>query len=153
MPDYRYHITANWTGGRQGNVLAGCAPETIPFSAPPEFMGEAGMWTPEHFFTAAIASCFVTTFKAIAEFSKFDFSLLHVEVEAVLEKEPGGYSFTKVVVKPSLEIGAEADQGRALRLLDKAERACLISRSIKGHVELRPEVLVRAMQVVRAAAE
>ncbi|HVP55545.1 MAG TPA: OsmC family protein [Candidatus Eisenbacteria bacterium] len=153
MSDHRYYTTADWTEGRKGDVSAEGVPQTIRFSAPPEFMGEAGTWTPEHIFAAALASCFVTTFKAIAEFSKFDFFSLHVEVEAILEKEPGGYSFTRALVKPSLEIGAGADQERALRLMEKAERACLISRSVKSQIELQPALVVRAIQAVGAAAE
>ncbi len=122
------------------------------FSAPPEFQGEAGTWTPEHFFAAAMASCFVTTFKAIAEFSKFDFLSLQVEVEAILEKEPGGYSITKVVIQPLLHIAEPSEKERALRLLEKAERACLISRSVKSQIELEPEVLVTTAETVGATA-
>lgn len=146
MPDYRYSTTAVWTQGRKGAVSAEGIAEPMQFSAPPEFMGEAGTWTPEHFFAAAIASCFVTTFKAVAEFSKFEFLSLQVEVEAILEKEQGGFSFTKVVVQPLLEIAAGSDQERAVRLLEKAERACLISRSVKSQIELQPKVLVRAAE-------
>ena len=143
---YQYYTTAEWTQGRQGIVAADDVPVQINFAAPPEFMGESGAWTPEHFFAAAIASCFVTTFKAIAEFSKFAFLSLQVEVEGVLEKEQGGYSFTKVVVQPILEIDRASEQERAIRLLEKAEHACLISRSIKSRIELQPEVVVRTVE-------
>ena len=146
MPEYRYYTNAVWTEGRQGTVSAEGADEPIRFSAPPEFMGEAGIWTPEHFFAAAIASCFVTTFKAIAEFSKFEFLSLDVDVKAILQKELGGYSFTRVVIQPLLQIAESSDQERALRLLEKAERACLISRSIKSQIEFEPEVLVASAQ-------
>jgi len=84
----------------------------------------------------------VTTFKAIAEFSKFEFLALQVEVEAILEKEQGGYRFATIIVRPVLEISAAGNQERALRLLEKAERACLISRSLNSAMELRPEIRV-----------
>jgi peroxiredoxin-like protein len=152
MPDYRYYTNAVWTQGRQGTVSAEGIAEPIRFSAPPEFMGEAGTWTPEHFFAAAIASCFVTTFKAIAEFSKFEFLSLDVDVKAILQKELGGYSFTRVVIQPLLQITESSEKERALRLLEKAERACLISRSIKSQIELKPEILVASAQPVGATA-
>jgi peroxiredoxin-like protein len=151
MPDYRYYTSATWSEGRTGTVSAEGIAVPVRFSAPPEFMGEAGTWTPEHFFAAAIASCFVTTFKAIAEFSKFEFLSLQVEVEAILEKEQGGFSFTKVVLQPLLEIAGASDQERAIRLLEKAERACLISRSVKSQIELQPEVVVRTVEQPVAA--
>lgn len=109
------------------------------------------MWTPEHFLAAAIASCFVTTFKAIAEFSKFEFVSLKAEVEAVLEKEQGGYRVTRITVRPVLEIATAADQERAIRLLEKAEGACLISRSLNSAMELHPEVLVVSAERVETA--
>ncbi len=151
MPDNRYHTSAVWTEGREGSVSAEGIAEPVRFSAPPEFMGKAGVWTPEHFFAAAMASCFVTTFKAISEFSKFEFLSLEVDLDAILEKEQGGYSFTKVIIRPRLQIADASGQERGLRLLEKAERACLVSRSVKSQIELRPEVLVRAVESTEAA--
>lgn len=146
MPDYRYEASAHWTGGRRGTVAGQGAGGTIEFAAPPEFQGEAGKWTPEHFFTAAIASCMVTTFRAIAEISKFDFEALDVSVEGVLEKAEGGLRFTRVVVKPVLTTRREDDRERGLRVLDKAERACLISRSINAQISLQPTVTTAMIQ-------
>ncbi len=151
MPDYRYYTNGTWTGGRNGTVSAEGVAQTMRFTAPPEFMGEAGTWTPEHLLAASVASCFVTTFNAIAEHSKFEFLSLKVEIEAILAKEQGGYSITRIVVQPVLEIAETTDQERAIRLLEKAERACLISRSLKSQIELRLEVMVRASEVVEAA--
>lgn len=152
MPDYRYYSTATWTEGRKGIVNAEGIAAPVYFSAPPEFQGEAGSWTPEHLFAAALGSCFVTTFKAISEYSKFDYQSLQVEVEAILEKEQGGFSFTKVIVQPILTITAEADRERATRLLEKAEKACLISRSVKSQIELQPEIMVSNLEAATSPA-
>ncbi len=142
MADYTYEANAHWTGGRRGTVTGQGADGPVEFSAPPEFQGDSGKWTPEHFFAAAIASCMVTTFRAIAEISRFEFAGLDVSVEAVLEKAEGGFRFTRVTVKPVLTVHSEDDRGRGLRLLDKAERACLISRSINAQITLQPTVMV-----------
>jgi len=68
---YSYESSARWTAGRNGVVKGHQIEPAITFSSPPEFQGEAGVWTPEHFFTAAVATCFIATFQAIASFSKF----------------------------------------------------------------------------------
>jgi peroxiredoxin-like protein len=148
MTDHHYYAHASWTEGRKGTVAAQGIAQSLSFSAPPEFMGESGLWTPEHFLAAALASCFVTTFKAIAEFSKFEFLALKAEVEAVLEKEQAGYRFSRIILRPVLEIAAAAERDRALRLLEKAEHGCLISRSLNGAMELHPEVLVQPAEHV-----
>jgi peroxiredoxin-like protein len=133
--------SARWTSGRNGVATGHAVEPPIKFSAPPEFQGEAGIWTPEHFFTSAVATCFVTTFQAIATFSKFSAAALEVSVEGKVEKGEGGYRFTRVTVRPVLTIQNEADRERAMRLLEKAEKACLVSRSLNSEIVLEPKVL------------
>lgn len=137
-----YTVTAIRTGSRTGEAVG--APDLPPlaFSAPPEFKGRSGIWTPEHFFTASIAACFQTTFEAIAEFSKFSFDGLRTEVEGTLEKTDTGYRFTRVRIRARLTLAPGADRERGLRLLEKAERACLISKSISSEITLEPEIAV-----------
>lgn len=139
---YRFHARAEWTSDRRGKVKGDLAAPELEFAAPPEFHGVAGLWSPEHFFVAAVVSCFITTFRAIAEFSKFNFDGLAVAGEGVLEKGEGGYRFTRVLLQPVLTIEREEDRERAQRLLEKAEKSCLVSRSIQSEVVLQPTVEV-----------
>lgn len=141
--EYRYNVNASWVVARRGIATGEGIPQAIEFSAPPEFKGEPELWTPEHFFTAAIATCFVSTFRAIAEYSKFeDMVALEVGVETVLRKEEGGFRFAEVTVKPVLTIASPEDEERGLKLMEKAEKACLISRSINAIRKLEPKVFV-----------
>jgi organic hydroperoxide reductase OsmC/OhrA len=55
---------------------------------------------------------------------------LEVPVEGTIEKQEGGFRFTKIVLRPLLTIVHGEDRERAGRLLEKAERVCLVSRSI-----------------------
>lgn len=135
-----YVAKAIRTSIRAGNVSGEPDVPVLQFSAPPEFKGKAETWTPEHLFTGAIATCFITTFEAIAEFSKFVFSDIEVSAEGVLEKTEAGYRFTRVFVRPVLSIRDGAERDRAIRLLEKAERACLISKSISSEIVLQPSV-------------
>lgn len=147
---YNFVSSARWTGGRQGVVAGHEVQPSIRFSAPPEFQGEAGVWTPEHFFTSAVATCFITTFQAIATFSKFEAQGLEVSVSGEVEKAEGGLRFTRVTVRPVLTINGETDRERGLRLLEKAEKACLVSRSLQSQMVLEPQVvLARAPQPVQ----
>jgi organic hydroperoxide reductase OsmC/OhrA len=109
MSQYKYTTSARWTGARRGEVTPDSGAAQIQFSAPPEFQGDAGKWTPEHFFMAAVTSCFVTTFRAIAEFSKYDYNGLEVSAEGLLEKADGGFQFTKVIVRPTLTVNHATD--------------------------------------------
>jgi peroxiredoxin-like protein len=146
---YFYHAKAQWHMHERGSVEAEHAvPRSIHFSAPPEFGGEAGMWTPEHFLMAAIASCYVATFRAVANTSRLEYRGLEVAVDGLLEKQEGGFRFTKVILRPSVILNREEDRERAVRMVEKAERACLVSRSLSSTVVLEPKILVEATAAV-----
>ena len=100
------------------------------------------VWTPEHFFSSAVATCFITTFQAIAAYSKFEAHALEVSVEGQVEKTEGGFRFTRVTIRPLLAINGESDRERGLRLLEKAEKACLVSRSLQSQIILEPQVVL-----------
>jgi organic hydroperoxide reductase OsmC/OhrA len=139
---YIYRATATSTALRSGTVAAEEIQPAIAFSAPPEFQGEPGRWTPEHFLTAAVAGCVVSTFSGMAHYSKFEFLALEVETEGVLGKDEEGWRFTQVIVRPKLKIAQSKDLERAKRLLEKAERTCLVARSLACPTTLEPEITV-----------
>ena len=139
---YVYRASAYSTTVRSGLASAEEIQPPISFSAPPEFQGEPGCWTPEHFFLASVAGCFVSTFSGIANFSKFDFLSLELEAEGTIEKEEGGWRFTRVKLRPRIKIALEKDRERANRLLEKAEKTCLVVRSLTSRIVMEPEVLV-----------
>ena len=120
-----------------------CSPELntpstngcIEVATPPEFpKGIPGIWSPEHLFTASVNSCFMTTFLAIAENS------------GKLEESEGKYMMTEVNLKPQVTLHDESQRERALRVLDKAEAACLITNSIKSKVTMEPLITVSLYQ-------
>lgn len=84
----------------------------------------------------------MTTFLAIAEFSKLAFENLEVEAVGKLDKEDGKFVVSEIVLKPELLIAKDTDADKAERIMEKAEAACLISRSIKTKIILEPKVIV-----------
>jgi organic hydroperoxide reductase OsmC/OhrA len=140
---YNYHASAQFhQHDRSFVALEQGVPRLIHFSAPPEFGGEPGVWTPEHFLLAAVASCFIETFKAVARASKLDFQGIEVGVDGLLEKEAGGLRFTKITIRPALIIYDDAAQELTLRVLSKSERNCLVVRSLSSTIVLESKILV-----------
>ena len=137
---YSYSTEVAWTGGRSGDLSAPDLPD-MEVDAPPEFKGHEGIWTPEHLFVAAVNSCFMTTFLAIAENSKLEFVSFSADAKGKLERLEGqGFIMTEVVLCPKLLVSHARDIERAGRILEKAEKNCLISNSIKTETKLEPEV-------------
>jgi peroxiredoxin-like protein len=127
---HRFRVVAWWASGRSGIAKSGSAPNAIHFTAPPEFGGLEGRWTPEELLMTALASCFTTTFHAIAERSKFEYTDLAVEAEGTVLKTDTGYCFSEIVVRPRLTIRVEEQRERAISLLQKAKALCLVSRAL-----------------------
>jgi organic hydroperoxide reductase OsmC/OhrA len=128
--EQQYRVVAWWTSGRTGIAKSDSAPNAIHFTAPPKFGGIEGRWTPEDLLMTALASCFTTTFHAIAKYSKFEYTDLAVEAEGTVVKTDNGYVFSEIVIRPSLTIPDEEYRGRALGLLQKAKTLCLVSRAL-----------------------
>ena len=116
----------------------------IEVATPPEFpKGIAGIWSPEHLFTAAVSSCLMTTFLAIAESSKLDFIDFKCRSKGKLEQVDGKFIMSEVILEPIVTICDEKDRERAERVLQKSEAACLISNSIKSKIVMISTITVR----------
>jgi organic hydroperoxide reductase OsmC/OhrA len=144
--DYRVEITS--TGVKRGRLAAAAdgLPE-LEVASPPEFGGPDGVWSPEHLFVASLAACLMTTFRAIAELSGV--VVLEYGDRAsgrLIRAEDLLYRIDRVTLRPEIVI-ADPDQiDRARRLLDKAERACLISRSVDCQIELEGSITADSRQ-------
>jgi len=146
---YAYHASAQFHRQDRSFVeLEHGAPRIVHFSAPPEFGGEPGVWTPEHFFLAAVSSCFIATFQAIARNSKLEFQGIEVSVDGIVEKDGGSLRFTKITLQPVLILYRDEDRELGLRLLEKSERLCLVTRSLSSTIVLERKVLVEAPAAV-----
>ena len=139
---HEYRVNVLHSHGRSGVIQAEGITPSLSFSSPPEFAGEAGRWTPEHFLVAAVASCFVSTFSAIAEKSRVPFVSFHLDAEGVLGIENGLLRFTEIKLRPLVTILKPEDREQVVRLLEKAERSCLIARSVDCDVSLSPAVKI-----------
>lgn len=144
MESADYHIELKATGGKTGKVgsLAdGVA--TLEVASPPEFGGPGEVWSPEHMFVASVSSCLMTTFHSIAAMSGVE--IVHYEDEATgrLERgENGLYRFETITLRPRVVISDERKLDRAQRLIEKAEKVCLIGRSVSSKIVLEPMVTV-----------
>lgn len=138
---HTYDVNLLWENGRIGELESSVLNDKIKVATPPEFQGGVeGVWSPEHFFVAAVNSCLMTTFLAIAGNSKLEFESFECKAEGILDKEEGKFRITEISLSPVLEIRHEKDLERAERIIEKAEAACLISNSITSRVNLQPKV-------------
>lgn len=143
--EHTYDVTVEWKRDRKGILSSSVLPTSFEVATPPEFpKGMPDIWSPEHLLVAAVNSCLMTTFLAIAENSKLSFSHFGCSAYGKLETVEGKLMISGVVLKPVVTIPSEADRERTLRILQKAEANCLISNSIKSKTEMTAEIRVEA---------
>jgi peroxiredoxin-like protein len=137
---HTYRTSVRWDGERRGTLSSPGLPAQA-VATPPEFPGgHPGIWSPEHLFVAAAEACLMTTFLAIAENSKLAFVSYGSEAEGTVEKTDQGYMVTKIAIRARVTIKDEAARDRAKRIVEKAELACLVSKSMKTPIALEVEV-------------
>lgn len=138
---HRYAVTA--AAGADGNVDLTSPGVTRIDSAPPaEFGGPGDLWSPETLLVAAVADCFVLTFKAIARGSKLDWVSLSCDVEGTLDRVDNVTQFNEFRLRALLNVASGVDEQKATRLLQKSEHACLITNSLKSETHLEVEVRI-----------
>ena len=110
---------------------------------PPEFPnGIPGYWSPETFFLAALAGCYVNTFQSFCD--RFKLNPVSVECEAggTVALVDGKFAFTGVVLNPIITVSSYEDEAKAVTVMEKAHKYCLISNSVKCPVTVSENIMV-----------
>ena len=117
-------------------------------SAPPkDFGGPGDAWSPEHLLLASVETCFMFTFRAVAEASKFEFLLLELSGSGTVDRKDGATRFTDIVLRSRLTLPKGADTRSAQNeMLEKGKNACLVTGVAFG-----PRFVWKAEIVVESA--
>ncbi|WP_449388245.1 OsmC family protein [Chryseobacterium lineare] len=141
MEAHYYTVDVHWKNDRKGEMTSPELTQNIEVATPPQFpKGMEGIWSPEHLFTAAVSSCLMTTFLAIAENSKLEFSGFECKSKGKLEQVEGKFLMTEVILEPVVTIKNESEREKAERVLQKSEANCLISNSVKSKITMIPQI-------------
>jgi peroxiredoxin-like protein len=137
-----HQYVAHLTGGPTGYaaVAAPGLPE-LRMAAPADFGGPGDAWSPEHLLLAAVQACLLLTLRSVARASSLEFISLDVEAEGIVNRQDGITRFTEIVLRPRLVVAPGTDRERALKLIEKSEKHCLISASLSTPITLSPEIV------------
>jgi peroxiredoxin-like protein len=132
---HRYRVKGS--GRVTGDVELTSERLTTLRSAPPaEFDGPGDRWSPETLLVGAVVDCFILTFRAVARASKLSWISLDCDVTGTLDRVDQVAQFTHFDMKARLVVPDGEDSDRVRRALEKTEQTCLISRSLKGAIDL-----------------
>jgi peroxiredoxin-like protein len=134
---HTYRTTSEATAGGGAATLTSPGLPDLAIDAPAEFDGPGDKWSPETLLAGAVADCFVLTFRAVAAASKLEWKTVRCDVESTLERVDNVTRFSRFDLKVHLAVPAGTDAERAKRVVEKAERSCMVTNSLvaERHLE------------------
>jgi len=137
---YDVHLTGEPSGYAQLSTAGVPELRTAP---PADYDGPGDAWSPEHLLLASVQACFLFTLRAIARQSKLEFTTLELDASGTVSRQDGVTRFTEIVLRPTLTVASGTDRERALHILEKSEKTCLVSASLSTPIRLEPEITER----------
>lgn len=139
MAEHHFHLKAAWPGGRnsEGYIEAGNLQSKV--SIPPEMDGPGVGTNPDEMLLGAAATCYVITLAAMIERTKLPLQEMSLDSEGIVDVTNGVITYKKIIHKPKVilqEDSSEADHKKLEKLVEKAEKSCMISRALRGNVEI-----------------
>jgi organic hydroperoxide reductase OsmC/OhrA len=142
-----HHATLTWTRGDAGFAYKEYprahqwtfprSAQSLRASAAVAYLGDADAADPEEAFTAALASCHMLTFLALASMGGFVIDSYADSPVGYLEKgEQGKPWLARVVMHPRIVFSGEKlpTDDELARLHDKAHHECFLANSVKTEI-------------------
>lgn len=142
MAEHHFHLNASWTGGRNSHGYIEAGNLQTKISIPKEMDGPDIGTNPDEMLLGAAATCYIITLAAMIERADLPLDHMSLESEGVVDVTKGVFTYKKIIHRPTVSLQASAtdEQRRKLsKLVEKAEKSCMISRAIKGNVEIELE--------------
>ena len=126
---HRYVVTL------KDNRLQAPPRDAIALGPPPQFGGTDRAWSPEELLVGATLECLWTTFAAFAKRDGLGVIDWSGTGTGILDRGQPVPAFTSITLAVELRV-APGDEDRARRILEKAEKNCIISNALRVPVKL-----------------
>lgn len=141
-----HHIKLTWDKGeapftyeaypRNHAIAFKNGQEVVIASASPPYRGDASKCDPEDMLVAALSSCHMLSFLAIAAKKKLTVTSYEDDAVGFLENNGGKLWMTRVILRPKVAIDTDAETLAGIHHM--AHEACFIANSVKTDVSVEP---------------
>ncbi len=115
---------------------------TVPASATKEYRGDADRVNPEEALVAALSSCHMLTFLAIASKRKLSLDSYSDDAMGFMEKnEAGRLAITRVTLRPKIvwTAGVTVSDADLEKMHHEAHEGCFIANSVTTKITVEPQ--------------
>ncbi|MBA2175179.1 OsmC family protein [Halobacillus locisalis] len=140
MALHHFHLKADWPGGRDNVGYIESDKLKTKISIPKEMNGPDIGTNPDEMLLGAAATCYIISLAALIERAALPLKEMDMQSEGIVDVTDGVFTYQTIIHKPRVVLKADAtdkDLKQLNRLVDKAEKSCMISKAIQGNVELQ----------------
>ena len=142
---HHYTTTAKSTTDTSIVVVYAHGVPELTTDAPAAFGGPGDQWSPEGLLMAAVADCFILTFRAISAASKINWQAIECQATGTLDRIERQTLFTAIELNVSVTTAADVNQsseplGRTVildKIVPKASDLVSTGKKIRKCVDLR----------------
>ncbi|QSB10811.1 SACOL1771 family peroxiredoxin [Lysinibacillus fusiformis] len=144
MVQHKFTMDLTWSEGRNGTGNIKASNLQTQISIPREMNGPGIGTNPDEMLLGAAATCYLITLAALLERSEIDVAELSMEAHGFVSVENGVFTYEKIVHRPIITVQELTEQleKRMIRLAQKAEQTCMISKALKGNVVIECDVQI-----------
>jgi len=138
---HEYISLVEWSDeeDEHGKISMDCG-YTCGFHKPVEFGGAEGVMNPEDAFVGSLAMCYSITLESTLDKMRLELEDFELETKGILEDTDEGSMITKIDLIPRVKLKNQEDKNKVEKALELAKKNCLISKSMRSKIELKPEI-------------
>ena len=144
MVQHLFNMNLKWSEGRNGTGTIVADNLHTKISIPRDMNGPGVGTNPDEMLLGAAATCYLITLAALLENAKVALVDLSMQAEGYVDVTNGVFTYERIVHKPKIVVQnlTEREQKRINRLAEKAEQTCMISKALKGNVDIVCDVQI-----------
>jgi len=144
---HHYEVETHWrkpdaSTNPMNHQLELAGRRAIDASGAPQFKGDASKVNPEELFVAALVSCQMLSYLALAGRAGVDVLAYDDHGAGTMTITDKRMRITEVRLRPRITIAAGGDEAKARSLVEAAHDACFIANSVACAVTVEPEIVV-----------
>ncbi len=143
---HHYEAQVQWRKGDAANPmnhrLTFEGRPAVEASGAPQYKGDPGRLNPEELFVAALVSCQMLSYVALAGRAGLEVLAYEDAGRGTMTIADKRMRFTEVDLRPRITIAAGGDREKAHALVETAHQACFIANSVSCAVRVEAEIVV-----------
>lgn len=142
---HHFQLQSQLTDQVEGDGNLTLSTGTIEYGVPPQFGGNEGKTNPEELLLASISACYSMTLGFVFEKRKIPVQALQMQAQGIVKRIERQLVLTSITLNPIITVVDDEQVRQDVNAaIERAQRACLISNTIRGNVELNIEATFKS---------